>query len=388
MENRAWVAGKTPRRAGKRVLSWRQNLCNPTRVLCHNIALSANKGSVERPSLLPVVTEDLGAHHAGRRRYAMEFSIRPEGPFDLDLTLQRYRLFGDDAAHAYVDGVYHRVIEIDGRLWVYALSLGGSTTEPVIRVQIRGGRAQDRHRCAVEAEVRRSLSLDTALEPFYRWAGADPILAQLIALCYGMRPPRTPTLFEALVTSISAQQVNLAFATTTRSRLVKRFGPAVTIDGRLFYGFPAPASLAEASLQELREMQFSWRKAEYIVNLARLVTGGELRLEEFPHLSNEEIIERITEVKGLGRWTADWLLARGLGRGDVVAAGDLGVRKAVGRFYFYGQTPSIEEVRMFAARWGVFQSLAVHYLLAGLRLPDVPPIASAPTPPRRPRKAG
>jgi DNA-3-methyladenine glycosylase II len=317
----------------------------------------------------------------------MEFSIRPKGPFDLDLTLQRYRLFGDDAAHAYVDGVYQRVIEIDGGLWVYALRRGGSTAEPVIQVRIRGGQAQARHQCAVMAEVQHALSLDLDLEPFYRWAGADASLAQLVTRCYGMRPPRAPTLFEALVTSISAQQVNLTFATATRSRLIKRFGPSVVIDGRLLYGFPTPQSLAEAPLQELRDMQFSWRKAEYIVNLARLVTGGELRLEEFPHLSNEEIIERITEVKGLGRWTADWLLARGLGRGDVVAAGDLGVRKAVGKFYFHGQTPSIEEVRMFAARWGAFQSLAVHYLLAGLRLPDVPPTASAPTPPRRPRKA-
>jgi DNA-3-methyladenine glycosylase II len=317
----------------------------------------------------------------------MEFSIRPKGPFDLDRTLQRYRLFGDDAAHAYVDGVYQRVIEIDGGLWAYALRRGESTAEPMIRVRILGGQAQARHRCAVKAEVQHALSLDIDLESFYRWAGADATLAQLIARCYGMRPPCAPTLFEALVTSISAQQVNLAFATTTRSRLIKRFGPSVTIDGRMLYGFPTPQSLAEASLQELRDMQFSWRKAEYIVNLARLVTGGELRFEEFPHLSNEEIIERITAVKGLGRWTADWLLARGLGRGDVIAAGDLGVRKAVGKFYFAGQTPSIEEVRMFAVRWGVFQSLTVHYLLAGLRLPDVPPIASSSTAPQRPRKA-
>jgi DNA-3-methyladenine glycosylase II len=257
----------------------------------------------------------------------------------------------------------------------------------VIQVRILGGQAEARHRRAVKAEVQHALSLDIDLEPFYRWAGADATLAQLIARCYGMRPPRAPTLFEALVTSISAQQVNLAFATTTRSRLIKRFGPSVTIDGRTLYGFPSPQSLAEAPLQELRDMQFSWRKAEYLVNLARLVSSGELRFEEFPDLSNEEIIARITKVKGLGRWTADWLLARGLGRGDVIAAGDLGVRKAVGRFYFDGQTPSIEEVRTFAARWGVFQSLAVHYLLAGLRSADLPPIAASPTPPRWPRKA-
>ena len=317
----------------------------------------------------------------------MEFSIRPHGPFDLDLTLQRYRQFGDDAAHAYVDGVYQRVIEIEGRLWVYVLRGGGSVADPVIQVQILGGRAQARHRGAVEDEVQRSLSLDVDLEPFYHWASADPILAGVIARCYGMRPPRAPTLFEALVTAISAQQVNLTFATTTRSRLIKRFGPSVTIDDKVFYGFPMPGSLAEASLQELREMQFSWRKAEYIVNLARLVVGGELRFEEFPQLSNDEIIERIMQVKGLGRWTADWLLARGLGRGDAIAAGDLGVRKAVGKFYFNGQAPASEDVRTFAARWGVFQSLAVHYLLAGLRWPDFPATTAPPTPTRRPRNA-
>jgi DNA-3-methyladenine glycosylase II len=316
----------------------------------------------------------------------MEFSIRPKGPFDLDLTLQRYRLFGDDAAHAYVDGVYQRVVEIDGRLWVYALRSEGSAAKPIIQVQILGEGAQARHRGAVEAEVQRSLSLDIDLVPFYHWAGADPTLARVIARCYGMHPPRAPTLFEALVTSISAQQVNLTFATTTRSRLIKRFGPSVTIDGKILYGFPTPQSLAEAPLQELRDMQFSWRKAEYIVNLARLVVTGALQFEEFPQLSNDEVIERITQLKGLGRWTADWLLARGLGRGDVIAAGDLGVRKAVGKFYFNGQAPSIDEVRTFAARWGVFQSLAVHYLLAGLRWPDLPATATPPTPARRPRK--
>jgi DNA-3-methyladenine glycosylase II len=317
----------------------------------------------------------------------MEFSIRPRGPFDLDLTLQRYRLFGDDAAHPYVDGVYQHVIEVDGRLWIYVLRGGGTVTHPVIRVQILGGRAQARHRGAVEDEVRRCLSLNIDLGPFYQWADSDPILACVIARCYGMRPLLAPSVFEALVTSISAQQVNLNFATTTRSRLIKRFGASVIIDGKRFYAFPMPENLAEASLQELRDMQFSWRKAEYIVNLARLVAGGELKLQEFPQLSNEDIIELITQVKGLGRWSADWLLARGLGRGDVIAAGDLGVRKAVGKFYFNGQAPSSEEVRTFAARWGAFQSLAIHYLLAGLRCPDLAVPSTQPIPLQQPRKS-
>jgi DNA-3-methyladenine glycosylase II len=312
----------------------------------------------------------------------MEFTIYPEPPFHFDLTLQRYRLFGEDAAHLYVDGVYYRVLDIDGELWLYALRQAGSPEAPAIHVQLLGGRAQARHRAAAEAEIRHGLSLDVALEPFYRWAQADPVLAELTRRCAGMRPPRASNLFEALVTSITAQQVNLAFATAIRSRLIKRYGRSLTLDGRIFYAFPTPEQLAQASLQELREMQFSWRKAEYIVNLAREVVDGALRLDEFPHLSNAAVIERLTQVKGLGRWTADWLLARGLGRGDVIAAGDLGVRKALGKFYFGGHTPSIEAVRELAARWGAFQNLAVHYLLAGLRLPDL--ARGDPASPRRP----
>lgn len=298
----------------------------------------------------------------------MQFSIRPVGPFDLDLTLQRFRLFGEDAANLYAEGVYYHAIEIGGRVWVYGLQSDGSASDPLVQVRLLGGRAQARHRAAVEAELRHALNLDTDLTPFYDWAQADPVLKELVTRCHGLRPLYARTLFEGIVTSITAQQVNLAFATTTRSRLIRRYGKGVTLAGRSFYTFPAPEALAEASLQDLREMQLSWRKAEYIVTLARLVASGELNLQEFPRLTNAQVIERLTRIKGLGRWTADWLLARGLGRGDVVAAGDLAVRKAIGRFYFGGQTPPAEEVREFAARWGMFQNYVVHYLLAGLRL--------------------
>ena len=302
----------------------------------------------------------------------MDFTVRPGGPLHFDLTLQRYRLFGEDAAHRYSEGVFYRALDISGRLWVYALRNDPSSAEPTLHVRLMGGRAQARHRAAVEADLRRYLNLDSDLAPFYQWAQADPTLAELIQRCYGLRPLCAPTLFEALITAITAQQVNLTFATTTRSRLIRRYGKSAFLAGETFYTFPLPEALADASLQELRDMQFSWRKAEYIVNLARLVATGVLKLQEFPDLTNDEVIERITQIKGLGRWTADWLLARGLGRGDVIAAGDLGVRKAVGKFYFGGEVPPAEEVRKFAARWGIYQNYTVHYLLVGLRFPDFP----------------
>ncbi len=316
----------------------------------------------------------------------MQFSIRPKGPFHFDLTLQRYRLFGQDVAHVYADGTYYHAMEIGRKLWVYALRAEGPPAAPVLHVKLFGGRAQALHRAAVEKDVCSCLSLDVDLHPFYRWAERDPILAELTRHCYGLHPLRAPSLFETLITSITAQQVNLSFATRTRARLICRYGKSITLNGRTFYTFPTPEALSGTPLQELRDMQFSWRKAEYIVNLARLVREGELNLDEFPHLTNAEVIDRLTRIKGLGRWTADWLLARGLGRGDAIAAGDLGVRKAVGRFYFGGETPAVEEVREFVARWGMFQNLAVHYLLAGLRSPDLPSSLGEPHPALRRRK--
>jgi DNA-3-methyladenine glycosylase II len=298
----------------------------------------------------------------------MQFSIRPNGPFHFDLTLQRYRLFGEDAAHPYADGVYTRVIDIGGQLWGLAIRATGTLEAPVILVQLLGGQAQEQHRLEAEAAVHWSLGLDVELEPFYHWAQADLILAELCKRCYGMRPPRAPALFEALITLISAQQVNLAFATSTRSRLIRRYGRSLSLDGRTLYAFPTAEVLADASLQELRNMQFSWRKAEYIVSLARLVATGELNLETLQQLPNAQIIACITQIKGLGRWTADWLLARGLGRGDVTAAGDLAVRRAISTFYFDGKIVSNDDVRDFAGRWGGYQCLVVHYLLAGLHL--------------------
>lgn len=115
-------------------------------------------------------------------------------------------------------------------------------------------------------------------------------------------------------------------------------------------------------------MQFSTRKAEYIIGLARLVAQGALDFDRLARLPNEQVIAWLTQVRGFGRWTAEWFLARALGRGDVCPAGDLGVRKCFARFYNRGRHVSEQAIRRRARQWGEYQNLAIHYLLAGLRL--------------------
>ena len=297
----------------------------------------------------------------------MDASLVVSGPLDVAHTLSRFRLWGEDPANRLSDGVFRRAVRVDGRWRGYELTWTGGPDDTRLRVSVpgaRGARALD----AALAEARHICALDLDVASFYRTAAADPTLAGLIPRLYGLRPTLSPEPFEMLVGSVCAQQVNLAFAFTVRARLVRRFGTPVRLNGQTVYAFPEPTVLARARVSELRRMQFTVRKAEYIVGLARRIMSRELDLAALAARPNEEVIDALTSVRGLGRWTAEWFLARGLGRGDVCPAGDLAVRKAFARFYNRGRELSERAIRRRAARWGPHQNLAVHYLLAGQRM--------------------
>jgi DNA-3-methyladenine glycosylase II len=296
----------------------------------------------------------------------MDGRVVVSGPLDVARTLARYHLWGEDPTNRLTDGVFRRAVRVDGEWRGYEVTWAGSPDDVRLRVTVPGARSA-RVLEAVMREVRHICGADLDLTAFYRAAAADPALADLIARHYGLRPTLSPQPFEMLVGAICAQQVNLTFAFTVRARLVRRYGTPVGVNGETVYTFPEPAVLARVRVSELRRMQLTVRKAEYIVGLARCVTAGELDLASLGTRSNEDIIERLTAVRGLGRWTAEWFLARGLGRGDVCPAGDLAVRKAFSRFYNGGRALSEHAIRRRARRWGLHQNFVVHYLLAGVR---------------------
>jgi DNA-3-methyladenine glycosylase II len=171
-------------------------------------------------------------------------------------------------------------------------------------------------------------------------------------------------LLTALIRAISAQQVNLRWATITRRRLAEAFGCQHTLGTHQVLSLDA-ARLAAADVAALRTLQFTTRKAEYIVALATAVATGTLDLAALRHQSDADVIACLMACRGLGRWTAEWFLARALGRPRVVA-GDLGVRKAVGAAYLHGRLPSEAEVRELTSHWGAAASIAQQLLLHAL----------------------
>lgn len=264
-------------------------------------------------------------------------------PYDFELSTERFRAFGPDIANLWYEGGVHRVV--GGREIRIEASRGGVDVEPL----------DDE----TEPVARAIVGADFELDPFYAWAEGDEVLRELVPRLAGLRPPLAPDSYEALVSAISAQQVSLFAAFAIRNRMVERFG----VRGVHAYEFPTRERMAQANEQQLTELGFSRRKAEYVLGVARSdVDFGALHT-----LSDDEVKTTLTSIRGLGEWTADWFLARHLARPRAWPAGDLGLVKAVSAFYFGGRKLPIAEVREAGARFDPFQNLTAHYLLTGFR---------------------
>ena len=260
-------------------------------------------------------------------------------PFSVELTTARFRAFGLDRATLWEDGALYRAV--GGREVRIAAAEGGVDVDPLD--------------AETEAVARRLLGFEFDLVAFSEWAAGEERIAPLVVRFAGYRPSLAADPFEMLVGAISAQQVSLFSALAIRNRLVERFGERV---GRV-WAFPARDRIASVSEDELFSLGFSRRKAEYVVGLAR----SDLDLSALAHQPDEEVKAQLTALRGLGEWTADWFLARHLGRPRAWPAGDLAVRKAVRALY--GDV----DVRAAGARFEPFQNLTAHYLLAQFLTP-------------------
>jgi len=264
-------------------------------------------------------------------------------PYDFELSTERFRAFGPDLANLWYEGGVHRVV--GGREIRIEAGPGGVDVEPLDP--------------ETEPVARALVGADFELEPFYAWARGDEVLRELVARLAGLRPPLAPDPYEALVSAITAQQVSLFAAFAIRNRMVERFG----VRGVHAYEFPTRERMARANKEELTQLGFSRRKAEYVLGVAR----AELDFEALRNLPDDEVKATLTALRGLGEWTADWFLARHLARPRTWPAGDLGLVKAVSAYYFGGRKLSIAEVREAGARFDPFQNLSAHYLLTGYR---------------------
>jgi len=282
------------------------------------------------------------------------------GPLDIAASVEGFRRWGDDLLDRWDGEVLLRTVRLAGEAVAVAARPRGTVARPRLQISVEDDRHLD---AAAHAAARWFVTVPPST--LRQLAGRDPVVAAAEAMFPGVRPVVQPDVLTALVRSISAQQINLRFAAVVRARLAQRYGRRHEVAGGEVWSLDAQ-SLAEAHAADLRALQFTTRKAESIIGIASAVLGGSLDAEQLAGLSDEQFVARLVTLKGVGRWTAEWLLARTLGRATVVA-GDLGVRKGVGHAYCGGRMPHEDEVRELTAHWGdaagVAQQLLLHVLV-------------------------
>lgn len=221
--------------------------------------------------------------------------------------------------------VLHKAIEVDGQTVVFSLHEEGD--------QLTLGFMNDAGETTAEeviAYVNDWLDLDRDLGPFYALLRRNSGIAHMAVAYKGLRMVGIPDMYEALCWSIIGQQINLGFAYTLKRRLVEQYGRAVTDGARTLYLFPHPAVVREIPAEAWRDMQFSRSKAEYLTCISGMFIRGELSREKLEqYATHEERLKQLTAVKGIGTWTANYVLMKSLKEMQAIPHGDAGLLNAL-----------------------------------------------------------
>ena len=260
------------------------------------------------------------------------------------------------------EGEYRRAAGIGGQPVLYGVEEDRRRSSKALRVRILAGPSDKATEGAVLGLVARQFSTGLDLAPFYRLAGSDPVLSRLASRFSGMRIPQTASVFEALISAILEQQVNLTFAHQVKKALIVTYGSPVEYQGRRYNSFPEPAALAITTPRELRRWQVSGPKARYIIAISRSVLDGSLDLEGLRSIDAALARDRLLEHKGVGPWTAHYVGLRALGHLDCLPVADVGLQKAVQQFYGLRKLPTAARFEKLARAWAGWRSYATFYL--------------------------
>ncbi|HXU23195.1 MAG TPA: hypothetical protein VN697_04115 [Tepidiformaceae bacterium] len=293
------------------------------------------------------------------RDRAMNLTLKPPPPFRLDLTVWVLRRVPINAMDSWDGRTYRRVIWIDGTAEPLEVVQIGPPEQPVLRVSA-GSRASAKNRAAVMAFLDRVLGLHLDVAPFYHLALQDKRLDSLVRPYIGFRPPRLPSVFEALLNGVACQQLSLHVGIHLLNRLCASYGRN---SGGAHHAFPLPEDLANAPPEDLKRLGFSGAKAKTIVGASRAIASGKLNLESLSRLDDASAFAQLQELHGVGRWTAQYVLLRGLGRLDVFPGDDVGGQNKLQRWLRLKERPDHDRVNRIIRHWSPYRGLLYFHLL-------------------------
>lgn len=289
----------------------------------------------------------------------LTLTIAPRPPFRLDLTVWALRRRAHNVVDRFDNNVWRRLVVIGRSPVALAVRQTRFGARPQIEVRIESARPQ-----AVKAEVAalvtKMLGLECDLADFYRLARGDPRLRELADRLLGMKPVRYATVFEAFANAVACQLVSLSAGMHVINRMVEEFG----VRSSAIRSFPAAGAIARSNPDALRALGLSRQKGDYLVGLARLaIDPNDRDFASIDQFNNDDAIARLLKIRGVGRWTAEYVMLRGFGRIDIFPGDDVGGRNKLFEWFGASGAPSYDRVRKMLERWHPYGGLIYLHLI-------------------------
>lgn len=289
------------------------------------------------------------------------FSLDPRPPFRLDLTAWAIRRRPGNQVDFWDGETYQRVLALQGKPVLISVTQHGRIDAPQLEVVASDASAHTKK--AVVLALERLLGLRIDLSAFYELVSKQPRERELARRFRGLKPPRFPSVWEGVVNGIACQQLSLTVGILLLNRLSAAYGLAFKTRGELRYAFPRPEDLALAAPETVRPLGFSSAKTRALLELGREISAEHLDLEEVANLTNKEAVSRLVELRGIGRWTAEYTLLRGVGRIDLFPGDDIGARHDLERWMGLPGPLDYAGVADVLRRWKPYGGLIYFHLL-------------------------
>ena len=290
--------------------------------------------------------------------------IEVSAPFRLDYVAWTLRRRAHNEVDRFDDGCYRRVLCLAGKPTEITVRQDVAAGTPSLTAQLRGPAGSTGRTAAAAARpvLERMLGLRADLAGFYQVAAGEARLDSLALRFRGMRPPCFPTVFEAAINAVACQQLSLDVGIHLLNRLARRYGPAIP-GSVIRYGFPVPDQLAAADPAELRALGFSMAKARTITAIAGQVATGDLNLEALRDADDDQVMSILLGLPGIGRWSAEYVMLRGLARYHVLPGDDVGARNNLRRRFGLPADAGYDAVARLSRRWWPYGGLVYFHLL-------------------------
>jgi DNA-3-methyladenine glycosylase II len=268
----------------------------------------------------------------------------------------------DDCLHEVKEKSVRKLLQIEGMLTLIEIQEDSENLVVEILVGIKNEQI-------IGDFVSQWFDLERDINPLYDLLNQDDDLKYMTTDYRGLRLLAIPDLFEALCWSVIGQQINLTFAYKLKRRFTEKYGQKLTFENHDYYVFPEPYSVGKLKVEDFQPMQFSTKKAEYIIGIAQLFDENKLSKAQMEVLSTTEAVKELCKVRGIGEWTANYALMKSLQRLECVTYGDVGLYNALHQIKNFPKRPERPLLEAFFAPFKGWEAYVVFYLWRSLAAP-------------------